>query len=139
MHIPSDISQRIEIFSAFRHTLSSFSITRCNITISALVTLINYFSNLNRLDLNLLLHEVDGEPPSSLSRPLIRYLHISDPRKDDLGILNQLSELGLVVNKLFIGTWSPSPPRAFSLIADSLGINAKCIRLFRSSECGAYT
>jgi len=139
MHISSDISQRIEIFSAFQYTLSSLSLKHCNITISALVTLINFFSNLDRLNLSLLLHEADGEPPAPLSRPLIRNLHISDPKNDDLGILNQLSELGPVFDKLIIGTWSPSPPRAFSLITDSLGVNAKRIRLFRSSECGVYT
>ena len=139
MHIQSDISQRIEIFSAFRYTLSSLSLKHCNITISALVTVINFFSNLDRLSLNRLLHEVDGEPPSSLSRPLIRNLHIFDPKEHDLGILNQLSELGPIFDTLVIGTWSPSPPRAFSLITDSLGVNAKCIRLFRSSECGVYT
>jgi len=135
MYISSDISQRIEIFSAFRYALSSLSLKHCNITISALVTLINFFSNLNRLNLSRLLHEMDGEPPSSLSRPLIRELYISDPKKDDLGILNQLSELGPVFDKLIIGTWSLSSPRDFSLIADSLGVNARCIRLFRCHEC----
>ena len=139
MHIPSDISQRIEIFSAFRHTLSSFSIARCNITISALVTLINCFSNLDRLDLNHLLHEVDGESPSSLSRRLIRHLHISDPNKDCLGIFNQLSELGLVVDELVVTSWSTCPPRAVSIIADSLGVNAKYIKLSRGGGFGVYT
>ena len=138
MHIQSDISQRIEIFSAFRYTLSSLFLVHCKITINALVTVINYFSNLRFLSLSELLHEADGEPPSSLSRPLIRGLCISDAKKDDLRILNQLSELGPIVDNLTIARYSPSPPRA-CLIADSLGVNAKRIRLVQGSEGGVYT
>jgi len=139
IHISSDISQKVEMFSAFQHTLSRLSLIHCNITISALVTLINCFSNLDHLGLKYLLHEVDGEPPSSLSRPLIRNLQISEPEEDGLGVLNQLSELGPVFDKLVVEWWSPSPPRTLSLIADSLGVNAKYIKLFRGSGFGVYT
>ena len=137
LNIPSNISRQVEMFSAFRHTLSRLSLRRCSVTISALVTLINCFSNLDRLDLSRLLHEVDGEPPSSLSRPLIRELYISEFHEDGLGILNQLSELGLVFDELIV-EWRSRPPLCtFSLIADSLGVNAKCIRL-RVHGCGMY-
>jgi len=138
IRIPSDISRQVEMFSAFRHTLSRLSLRHCSVTISALVNLINCFSNLDCLDLGYLLHEVDGEPPSSLSRPLIRELCISEIHKDDLWILNQLSGLGQVFDKLVIKRLSRTPPRTLSLIADSLGVNAKCIRL-RVRGYGMYT
>jgi len=129
LNIPSNISRQVEMFSAFRHTLSRLSITHCNITTSALVTLINCFSNLDRLDLKYLLHEVDCEPPSSLSRPPIRELYISEFHMNDLGILNQLSELGPVFDELIVHGRSRIPLLTLNGVIGSLGVNAKCIRL----------
>ena len=51
MQIPSDISPKLEISSAFQYTLSRLSLNHCDITIGALVSLINYFPNLAHLDL----------------------------------------------------------------------------------------
>ena len=138
IHIPSDISRQVEMFSTFRHTLSRLSLGRCSVTINALVALINCFSNLDCLNLSSLLHVVDGKPPSSLSRPLIRELCISELHEDGLGILDQLSELGLVSDKLVVEWRSRAPFCAPGLIANSPGVNAKCIRL-RVHGCGMYT
>ena len=137
VHIPSDISRQVEMFSAF-DALSHLTLKYCKVTISALVTLINCFSNLDRLDLNHLLHEMDGKPSSPLSRPLIRKLHLSGFPKDGLGILYQLSELGPAFDELVIDCWSRVPRPILSSIVDSLGINAKCIRLLRFSGMCTY-
>ena len=132
MHIPSDISRQIEIFSAFRHSLSRLSLHYCTVTISALVALINYFPSLNRLDLRHITHEADGKPAFPLCRPLIRKLHISSFRDRGLGILDQLSELGLVPEELIIMGWSAKTAlHILSRIVDSLGVNVKRLRLLR--------
>ena len=66
MQIPSDISFKLEMFSAFQSTLSRLSLKQCDVTISALVTLINYFPNLDHLDLSSLRHGTGGEPTPPL-------------------------------------------------------------------------
>ena len=133
MHIPSDISQQIEIFSAFRHTLSRLGFNCCTVTISAIVALINFFPNLHRLDLRYILEEADGEPASPLCRLLIRKLHISSFHDRGLGILDQLSELGLVFKELTVIEWSAKTAlRILSRIVDSMGVNVKRLRLLRS-------
>ena len=121
VHIPLDISRQVEMFSAFRHTFSRLSLEHCKVTIGTLATLINCFSNLNRLDLNHLLHEVDSEPTSP-PRPLIRKLHLSGFRRDDLGIFYQLSELGPVPNELVVDCRLRLPEHILSSITDSGGI-----------------
>ena len=137
MHIPSsDISQQIEIFSAFRHSLSRLSLQYCTVTISALVVLINFFPGLDHLDLCNVLHEADGEPPSPLCRPFIRKLRISRFYEDGLGILNQLPELGLVFEELIVDGWSLKIGfHTLSHIVDTLGVNVKRLRLLRSGAC----
>ena len=133
MHIPSDIFQQIEIFSAFQHSLLRLSLHYCTVTISAIVALINFFPGLDRLDLRYILEEVDGEPASPLCRLLIRKLHISSFHDRGLGILDQLSELGLVFKELTVIEWSAKTAlRILSRIVDSMGVNVKHLRLLRS-------
>ena len=139
MHIPSEISQQVEIFSTFQHTLSRLSLERCNITTSALVTLINCFSNLGHLDLSYLLHEVDDKTTSPLSCPLIRKLHLSGFREDNLSILNQLSELGLMVDELIVDCQPLGHLPTASHIVNTLGLGIKCLRLSRTSIFCMYT
>ena len=135
MHIPSDIFRRVEMFSAFQHTLSRLSLKHCDVTISALVTLINCFSNLDRLDLSQLLYYVDDELASSLSRPLIRELHASGFHEDHLGILDQLSELEPAFEELDLEILL----LALSGAADFLGVKAKRIRLSQCDRFCMYT
>ena len=130
MHIPSDISRQIEIFSAFRHGLLRLSLQCCTVTISALVALLNFFPSLDRLDLHDIMHEADGEPASPLCRPLIRKLHTPRLRKDTLDILVQLSELGSVFEEFEIdGSFSLYD---LNRITNSLGANFKRLRVFRT-------
>ena len=137
-HIPSDISKQIEIFSAFRHTLSRLALKHCTVTMSALVALINFFPNLDRLDLRYILEEVDGEPASPLRRPLIQKLHIFGFYRDGLGILDQLSELGLVFKELGVSGSSHMSSCTLSGIVDSLGVKAKRLKglpTYRVGKC----
>ena len=131
MHIPSsDISQQIEIFSAFRHSLSRLSLQYCTVTINALVALINFFPGLDRLDLCYITHEADGESAPPLCRSLIQKLHIPQFHEDSLDILDQLSELGLVFEELIVGRWSSKIGlHVLSHIVNSLGVNIKRFRL----------
>jgi hypothetical protein len=46
MCLQSDISQQVENFSAFRHTLSSLSLWGCHVSSRALITVVNHFPNL---------------------------------------------------------------------------------------------
>ena len=126
------MSQQIETFSAFRHSLSKLTLQYCTVTISALVVLINFFPGLDHLDLCYVLHEADGEPPSPLCRPFIRKLRISRFYEDGLGILDQLPELGLVFEELIVDGWSLKIGfHTLSHIVDTLGVNVKRLRLLR--------
>ncbi|KAF9647255.1 hypothetical protein BDM02DRAFT_3188164 [Thelephora ganbajun] len=131
MHIPSDIAQQVEMFSAFRHTLSRLSLDYCNVTISALITLINYFPSLDCLDLNHPLHEVDGEPVPPLSRPIIQKLHISNVHGNGIDLLDKLSELGPVFDEIVVGGWLQDYLHALGPILGTVGAKAKCLRLLR--------
>ena len=135
MQIPSDISLKLEMFSAFRSTLSRLSLKHCDVTISALVTLINYFPNLDHLDLSSLRHSTDGEPTPPLYRPQMSRLHLSELRMDALGILNQLSELGPAFDEVQLTNNRP-PARlpALTRIANTVGEKAKRLRLLRTSR-----
>ena len=134
--IRSDISQQIEIFSAFRHTLSRLDLKYSTVTMSALVALINFFPNLDRLDLRYILEEVDGEPASPLCRPLIRKLHIFGFYEHGLGVLDQLSELGLVFEELDVDGSSHMSLSTLSGIVDSLGVKVKRLKALRTYRVG---
>ncbi|KAF9647249.1 hypothetical protein BDM02DRAFT_2735437 [Thelephora ganbajun] len=131
MHISSDIAQQVDIFSAFRHTLSRLSLDYCNVTISALITLINHFPSLDWLDLNRPSYEVDGEPVSPVSRPLIRKLHISDVRGSGFDLLDELSGLGPVFDEIVVGGWLQGYSHVLGLILGAVGVKAKRLRLLR--------
>ncbi|KAF9647248.1 hypothetical protein BDM02DRAFT_3117389 [Thelephora ganbajun] len=132
MHISSDIAQQVDIFSAFQHTLSRLSLDYCNITISALITLINHFPSLDCLDLNHPLREVDGEPVSPVSRPLMRELHISGVHGNGFDLLRELSELGPVFDEIVIGGRLQERSHILGLILGTVGVKAKRLRLSRN-------
>jgi len=133
MHLPSDIPHRVEIFSAFRHTLLRLSFYYCRTTFAALVALINYFPNVNRLDLGRPLYSMDDEPAAPLSRPLIPKLHISDCYEDGLDLLDQLSGHGLVLDEVVVSYVSQHHLHTLGpRIVDVLGANIKCLRVLPS-------
>ena len=130
MDIPSDISRQIEIFSAFRYTLLRLSLCCCTVTISALVTLLNYFPSLNHLDLtNLIWNEVDATPAPPLSHSLIEELWVSAFDENHFGLLNQLSKLGLVFGEVVLNRYPMVRPRNLERVVNAVGVNVKRLRL----------
>ena len=95
------MSQQIETFSAFRHSLSQLTLQYCTVTVSALAALTNCFPSLDRLDFRHMREEVDGKPAFPLCRPLTRKLYIS-AHNCGVSILGKLSELGLVPEELVL-------------------------------------
>jgi len=132
MHIPSDVSHQVEMFSAFRHTLSRLAFHHCRVTINALVALIDYFPSLDHLDLGRPLYSVDDEPVVPLSRLLISKLHISDCHGDDLDLLDRLSGHGLAFGEIVVDYVSQLHLQTLGRIVDALGVNTKCLRVLRS-------
>lgn len=100
--VPPTTYWPVETFSAFEDTLSQLTLDSCAVTISSLVTLINHFPNLDRLDLSRLSREVDGEPAPPLSRQLLGQLRIPEVSGDEFGLLDQLSELGLAFDEIVV-------------------------------------
>ena len=133
MWIPSDISPKLEIFSAFQYTLFQLTLDHCDVTISALVALVNYFPNLANLYLTFLFHNTDGNPAPSLSRSRMSRLYLSEVRTDALGILDQLSEHGLAFDEVVVGSRRPVLIPALTRIADTFGKKSQCLRLVRIS------
>ena len=138
MKISSDISERVEIFSVFRHALSRLSLNFCHITTPALVTLLNYFSSLDRVDLVYIIDEVDNRPTPPLSHPKIREIHISENYtyisflRSSVGIFNQLSELGLQVDEVVVDGGELSAPLSrLGRITDTFGVNARRLGLLQ--------
>ena len=78
---------------------------------------------------------MDDEPTSSFSRPLIQELHISGFDEDNVKTLNQLSELGLVFDELLVET----PSRAYTGAIETVGVNAKRIRLCGTNHPCMYS
>jgi hypothetical protein len=138
MHLPSSISQELQMFSAFRHTLSRLSLKYCKVTISALVALINRFPSLNHLDLSHV-SKVDGGPAPPLSRPLIGQLRISGFHQDILDLLDQLSGLGSVSFDDIVLTQYPWPRvQNLERIVNAVGVNVKRLRLLSRFEGCTY-
>ena len=135
MYLPSTISRKIKIFSAFRHTLSQLTLGSCNVAISALITIINYFPNLDRLDLHRL-YEVDGEPAPPLTHPLLGQLRVARLREGrlGLGLVDQLSELGLAFGEIVFTERIFVHARTLERVVNSVGTSIKRLRLLSSLE-----
>jgi len=106
-------SQQVNIFSAFRHTLSRLTLDHCIVTVSALVTIINYISSLDRLDIYSVVSPEDNDEPTPLSRPVPK-LHIADCycHCDLRGLLGRLSTM----SPLRAGTLFPFSPSSVSFV-----------------------
>ena len=72
-HIGEDLRT---CFSAFRETLTYLSLTNSATSFSAFMTLVDYFPNIETLELRLFVLRPDEEPVPSLSRPFGGKLHI---------------------------------------------------------------
>ena len=133
----SDVSQQVGPFSAFRHTLVRLSLSQCKVTTSALVTLINYFPHLNRLDLSRIPHGAYDKPASPASRPLIRQLHIFELyRSSGFGLFHQLSAVGLAFDEIVFGEHPQIPPLTFERVVGAVGAGVKRLRLSKPLKRG---
>ena len=103
MDLPPAITQQVENFSAFRHTLSSLSLWSCYVSSGALITLVNYFPNLTDLQLRAPKHKTDYMPFPPLSRPLRGRLSVQTFRRHDLPVLDRLSDLPPDLDELVVG------------------------------------
>ena len=126
------ISRDIDMFSPFRHTLVRLSLEHRNVKIGTFVTLINYFPNLNRLDLSGLFRMEDYEPTPPLSRQLLRELHV---RGGDLdaNFLDRLSELGLAFEEIVLNA-QPIRVQPVERIVNAVGVSVKRLRLLDPLE-----
>ena len=136
----TDLAKEVEVFSAFRHTLSHLSTTCCIQTVSAFVILINYFSNLDHLDIGCLFPSVDSKPVPPLSRSTIREFHIGGffERMGLAVFFERLAEHGLAFDKVVIGHSFLYPP-TLSRVFNALGANAKRLSILGGLGGGMYT
>lgn len=69
LHIEPTIPERLHMFSAFQHTLTSLSFGVVSITWGAFVALVGYFSNLRNLSLLATSFRMDEKPAPRIARP----------------------------------------------------------------------
>lgn len=113
----------------FQYTLKHLSLCDCRTTISALATVINYFPNLDQLDLHYLSHEVDSQPTPPLSRAL-RKISVTEPdTRDDLGILDQLFELGPQCDEISIKINALVAPSLIQRVINGVETSVKRVSL----------
>jgi len=138
MHLPPDISQEIERFSAFRHTLTQLSPDRCVVTGSAFTTVINYFPGLNRLDLGRPFYQEDGKPAPPLSHPVIGKLCITELSEGGVCFFNRFLELGLVFDEIVFTERPVVHPGTVEHIINTVGASVKCLKLSKPFQRCTY-
>ena len=120
---------------AFQHTLKYLSLRGCRTTIATLVTLINYFPNLDHLELHNLFQESGRQPTPPLSRALQK-LSVSEPdTRDDLGILDQLLGLQPQFDEVVIEINSFFAPLLPQRVIDGVGASVKRLEIDTCFEC----
>ena len=127
--LSSSTAQDVGVFSAFRHSLSRLSLSSCDFSVSTLVSLINYFPNLNILDLIRPRSPMDGKLTRPLSRPLLGQLQVSELDEEKSSIFDQLSELGLAFDEIVFDGPSPVSLQTLGHIINTVGARVKCLRL----------
>jgi len=135
--LPSHTRQ-IDTYSAFQHTLSHLSLHYCGVTVSALVTLVDYFPNLAHLELNNLYYSDGQSRALPFSRPL-QTLTVTDIyTHSGLIFLDQLMGLRPKCDEVTISTDDiPCPSLAQRVIN---GVEASVKRLnLRSDLTGAFS
>lgn len=75
--IPSDIPKWLEVFSAFRHTLSSLILRSLFLSLSTFIAIVDYFPHLRDLEISGPSWKTDHEQAPPLSRPLRGRLSIN--------------------------------------------------------------
>ena len=115
------------------------TLDHCIIPFNTLVTLINYFSSLDRLDIYSVVSPEDDDEPTPLSRPVPK-LHIADcyGRCDLRSLLGQLSTLGPVFNDIIIEGEDFLSTPTLQCILCTVGANAKRLKLLYDLEDRTY-
>ena len=130
MRIGPDISERLDVFSAFQHTLSSLTFQYLVLTLSAFIAIVDYFPGLGDLVVDGPTWEIDNQQTPPLSRPLRGRLSINV--HEDFPIFpDRLSGLEVEYDELFIlGTSNPTPSIPhYQRIVDTCGKTLKRLRL----------
>ena len=127
-----DSVTQIGVPLAFQHTLKHLSLYRCQVAISALATLINYFPNLDHLDLSDLSLGVGRQPVPSLSRtPRKLFVTERNPRDE----LDQFFGLQSQFDEVVIELDMRLAPLLTQRVIDGVGASVKCLKLRTRSEC----
>ena len=130
MDLRSDISQQLENFSTFQHTLSSLSLRSCHMSSGTLVTIVNYFPSLADLQLRAPVRAVDLEPIPALTRPLRGRLCFQGIGSRQLQILHPLSDLPPELDELVVAARF-STSGAYDHLVTTYAGNVKRLRLLR--------
>ena len=123
---------QIDSFSVFKQSLSSMTLSGCDVKKSVLVSLIEYFPKLERLCLEeLFCSSRYEENPLSLSRDPLKKLRINKGPGESLELLQELSEMGLRSDEVALGPSFPSHVQAAftDCLIHAFGASAKCLRL----------
>jgi len=103
MRIKSDISEHLEVFSPFRHSLSSLTFHSLILTWFAFITIVDYFPDVRDLTVSHPIWEIYGRRPSPLSKPLRGRLSIDMDKYQGLPIFSdRLSGLEVECDELLI-------------------------------------
>ena len=92
-------------FSTFRETLTTLLLQSPDTSLSAFLTLIDYFPNVTTLTLSSLVMEPDQGPVPLLSRPLRGKIHIHEYTTDYLEFFDRFAKLDLEYEQMIISTY----------------------------------
>lgn len=127
-----DISQQLEAFSSFRHTLSSLTLHALTLTWFAFIAIVDYFPNVRDLTVSHPLWEIYQRHPVPLSRALRGKLSIDIRKCRGLPIFStRLSGLKVECDELFIlgGLDSGPPTSHYQRVVDACAKSLKRLRL----------
>lgn len=117
--------------SAFQNSLSSLSLWGCRVSAGMLVTFLNYFPNLARLDLVAITHNPDGQRIPPLSRMLQKLTVAGFHPENGLDLLDQLMVLRPQCEGVAIGRFVSCPLLAQRIVN---GVEASVKRLNIKSD-----
>jgi len=132
--IKSDIPKRLEVFSAFRHTLSSLTLHTLILTWSTFVAVADYFPHVRDLEVSRPIWGIDYEQAPPLSRPLRGRLSIDMSSSFALQIFtDRFSGLEVEYDELLIlgnpNSRSRPSARNHQRIIDTCGKSLRRLRL----------
>ena len=130
VRIGSDISERLEVFSAFRYTLSSLTFQDFFLTWSTFIAMVDYFPGVGDLVIDNPTWETDHRQASPLSRPLRGRLSIQIWKGHPI-FADRICELEVECDELLILGSSDYDPttRHYQRIINTCGKSLKRLSL----------